>query len=144
MPDGRVPRFAFDGHSVRYRNRFVRTREYVAEERAGRMLFRSFGTNVPGGLRRNLLRLRGDSLCEGDETCATCALDCAVCPPPACTGTIGGWDGCRGNGCAVCTELLLAYPRYFENHVACVPNVTCAAVFFTCYAACPAPTPADM
>jgi len=56
--DGMVTRFAFDGHSVRYRNRFVRTREYVAEERAGRMLFRSFGTNVPGGLRRNLLRLR--------------------------------------------------------------------------------------
>ena len=56
--DGMVTRFEFGGGEVRYKNRFVRTREYVAEERAGRMLYRSFGTNLPGGLRRNLLRLR--------------------------------------------------------------------------------------
>lgn len=56
--DGMVTRFAFDGVSVRYRNRYVRTDEYLAEERAGRMLYRSFGTNLPGGLRRNMLRLR--------------------------------------------------------------------------------------
>jgi all-trans-8'-apo-beta-carotenal 15,15'-oxygenase len=56
--DGMVVRFAFDGTSVVYRNRFVRTREYVAEERAGRMLFRSFGTNLPGGLRPNFFNLR--------------------------------------------------------------------------------------
>ena len=55
--DGMVTRMAFDGDSVRYRNRFVRTEEYAAEERAGRMLYRSFGTNLPGGLRRNLLKL---------------------------------------------------------------------------------------
>ncbi len=55
--DGMVLRLAFDGSSVRYRNRFVRTQEYVAEERAGRMVYRSFGTNLPGGLRRNFLRL---------------------------------------------------------------------------------------
>ena len=56
--DGMVTRFAFADGAVRYRNRFVRTREYVAEERAGRMLYRSFGTNLPGGLLKNLLRLR--------------------------------------------------------------------------------------
>ncbi len=56
--DGMVARFAFDGHAVRYRNRFVRTDEYVAEERARRMLYRSFGTNLPGGVIRNFLRLR--------------------------------------------------------------------------------------
>ncbi len=55
--DGMVTRFAFDGGAVHYRNRFVRTAELVAEERAGRMLYRSFGTNLPGGLRRNFLRL---------------------------------------------------------------------------------------
>jgi all-trans-8'-apo-beta-carotenal 15,15'-oxygenase len=55
--DGMVTRLAFDGRGVRYRNRFVRTTEYLAEARAGRMLFRSFGTNLPGGLRRNFLRL---------------------------------------------------------------------------------------
>ncbi len=56
--DGLVTRFAFGDGAVRYRNRFVRTREFVAEERAGRMLYRSFGTNLPGGIRRNVLRIR--------------------------------------------------------------------------------------
>ncbi len=51
--DGHVARFHFDGASVRYRDRYVRTREYLTEERAGRPLFRSFGTNKPGGVRRN-------------------------------------------------------------------------------------------
>jgi len=56
--DGMVTRFAFTGTTVHYRNRFVRTDEYLAETRARRMLYRSFGTNVPGGLRRNFLNLR--------------------------------------------------------------------------------------
>lgn len=56
--DGMVVRLSFDGRGVHYRNRFVRTEEYAAEQRAGRMLYRSFGTNLPGGLRRNFLRLR--------------------------------------------------------------------------------------
>jgi all-trans-8'-apo-beta-carotenal 15,15'-oxygenase len=51
-------RFAFDDGVVRYRNRFVRTRERAREAAAGRALYRSFGTNLPGGLRRNFLRLR--------------------------------------------------------------------------------------
>ena len=55
--DGMVTRFEFNGQSVRYRNRYVRTEEFIAEERAGRMLYRSFGTNLPGGLRTNFLRL---------------------------------------------------------------------------------------
>ena len=55
--DGMVTRFEFNGQSVRYQNRYVRTAEYIAEERAGRMLFRSFGTNLPGGLLHNFLRL---------------------------------------------------------------------------------------
>jgi len=55
--DGLVLRFAFDGRRVRYRNRFVRTRELMEEALAGRMLYRTFGTNLPGGLRRNALRM---------------------------------------------------------------------------------------
>ncbi|MBW3129774.1 carotenoid oxygenase family protein [Hymenobacter profundi] len=51
--DGMVARFHFDGQRVRYRNRHVQTAELVAEEKAGRMLYRSFGTNLPGGLRAN-------------------------------------------------------------------------------------------
>lgn len=54
--DGMVARFRFDGQQMRYRNRHVRTAEFVAEEKAGRMLYRSFGTNLPGGLRANFLK----------------------------------------------------------------------------------------
>jgi len=56
--DGMVARFVFDGHGVRYRNRYVRTREFVAEQAAGRMLYRSFGTNLPGGLRANFGKMQ--------------------------------------------------------------------------------------
>ena len=56
--DGMISRFAFTGGSVHYRNRYVRTAEYEAEARAGRILYRNFGTNLPGGLIRNLLRLK--------------------------------------------------------------------------------------
>lgn len=60
--DGMIARFAISSDErgeavVDYRNRWVRTEEFLAEERAGRMLYRSFGTNLPGGLRRNLLKL---------------------------------------------------------------------------------------
>lgn len=40
--DGHVTRLDLAGGQVRYTNRFVRTAEYLAEERAGRMLYRSF------------------------------------------------------------------------------------------------------
>jgi all-trans-8'-apo-beta-carotenal 15,15'-oxygenase len=56
--DGHINRFAFDGRDVSYRNRYVRTREFLAEESARRILFRNFGTNIPGGLRKNLFRTR--------------------------------------------------------------------------------------
>ena len=54
--DGMVARFRFDGQRVLYRNRHVRTQEFVAEEKAGRMLYRSFGTNLPGGVRANFMK----------------------------------------------------------------------------------------
>ncbi|RYE86655.1 MAG: carotenoid oxygenase family protein [Myxococcales bacterium] len=56
--DGMITRFEVSDRGVAYRNRFVETAEYAAESRAGRMLFRGFGSNLPGGLRANLLRLR--------------------------------------------------------------------------------------
>jgi len=54
--DGMVARFSFSDKGIRYRNRHVRTREFCAEEAAGRMLFRGFGTNLPGGIGANALR----------------------------------------------------------------------------------------
>lgn len=56
--DGMIAKFAFDGQTVRYRNRYVRTAEFLAEEAAGRMLYRSFGTNLPGGIRTNAFRMQ--------------------------------------------------------------------------------------
>lgn len=61
--DGMVTRFAIGSASgdsrprIRYRNRYVRTREFVTEEHAGRILYRGFGTNLPGGVWANFLRL---------------------------------------------------------------------------------------
>lgn len=56
--DGMISRFRIHEGGVRYRNRYVRTREYLEEKRAGTMRYRAFGTNLPGGLTKNLLRLR--------------------------------------------------------------------------------------
>jgi all-trans-8'-apo-beta-carotenal 15,15'-oxygenase len=56
--DGHITKLDMRGGQVRYSNRFVRTREYLEEERAGRMRYRAFGTNLPGGLFANLFRLQ--------------------------------------------------------------------------------------
>ena len=56
--DGMISRFEFDGRRVHYRNRHVRTREFLEEEKAGRMLHRSFGTNLPGGFWKNAFRMQ--------------------------------------------------------------------------------------
>jgi hypothetical protein len=92
--------------------------------------------------------------CVRNDTCSGQFFTCnASCPapteaekqPPAgtCSGTSGQWAGCRGNGCAVCTEKLAQYPNYFKNHPNCVKNTTCAGVFGTCNSNCPAPSAAD-
>ncbi|MBA3548392.1 MAG: carotenoid oxygenase family protein [Nannocystis sp.] len=56
--DGHLNRFAFTDQGVVYRNRYVRTREFLDEEAARKILYRNFGTNIPGGFRKNLLRMR--------------------------------------------------------------------------------------
>jgi hypothetical protein len=90
--------------------------------------------------------------CVVNDTCAGQFFTCnAACPAPtdadrdvaACDGTPGQWSGCRGTGCSVCSEKLSAYPLYFQNHPSCLKNDTCGGQFFTCNAACPAPTAAD-
>jgi hypothetical protein len=61
-----------------------------------------------------------------------------------CTGTPGGWDGCRGSGCWVCKERVEGYTKYFKNHPRCILNETCDGYWGTCNADCPAPTGADL
>jgi all-trans-8'-apo-beta-carotenal 15,15'-oxygenase len=55
--DGMVCRYHFDGERVHYRNRYVQTREFLAEARANRLLYRNLGVNLPGGVMRNAFRL---------------------------------------------------------------------------------------
>ncbi|HMU40201.1 MAG TPA: carotenoid oxygenase family protein [Pseudomonadota bacterium] len=60
--DGMVVRFAIGGLGsdgrpcIRYRNSYVRTTEFVYEQRAGRLLYRNFGTQRSGGFFGNLFR----------------------------------------------------------------------------------------
>ncbi len=56
--DGMITKFEFQGGKIHYSNRYVRTKEFVAEEKEGKMLYRSFGTNLPGGIWRNFMRMR--------------------------------------------------------------------------------------
>jgi len=90
--------------------------------------------------------------CVVNNTCNGEFYECnAACPAPTyadrdpqmCNGSAGGWNGCRGNGCAVCSELLTEYPLYIQNHPTCAKNDTCAGEFYQCNSACPAPTEAD-
>lgn len=86
--------------------------------------------------------------CQKNTTCNNQFFTCSSnCPQPTsadtCNGTSGEWQGCRGNGCAVCAELVAGYPRYFANHPACAQNGTCAGSYGTCNSNCPAPTEGD-
>ncbi|NTU82661.1 MAG: Apocarotenoid-15,15'-oxygenase [Chloroflexales bacterium] len=57
--DGMVVAVSFRDGRAYYRNRFVQTAGYVAEQRAGRPLYRGvFGTQLPGGWAPNFLNLR--------------------------------------------------------------------------------------
>lgn len=56
--DGMISRFEIKGQSIHYSNRYVRTEEFVAEEAAGKILHRSFGTNIPGGFWKNFLKMK--------------------------------------------------------------------------------------
>ena len=52
--DGMIQAFDFLDGKVRYRNRFVRTRKYLAEEAAGKFVLPTWSTRAPGGMLRNM------------------------------------------------------------------------------------------
>lgn len=54
--DGMITKFTFDNGVAYYSNRYVQTHEFQEEEAAGKMLYRSFGTNLPGGLWSNAMK----------------------------------------------------------------------------------------
>lgn len=53
--DGMVQAFRFHERGVHYRNRFVRTDKFVAEEASGSFVYPSWSTQAPGGFRANFL-----------------------------------------------------------------------------------------
>lgn len=57
--DGMISRISFVNGRAHYRNRFVRTEGYVAEQKAGKILHRGvFGTQKPGGWLANIFDLK--------------------------------------------------------------------------------------
>ncbi|MCD0452406.1 carotenoid oxygenase family protein [Actinocorallia sp. API 0066] len=54
--DGMVSQFVFDGRSARFRNRYVRTRQFRQTRRSDRLRRPGVGTPRPGGLLANLGR----------------------------------------------------------------------------------------
>ncbi|XGV99347.1 MAG: carotenoid oxygenase family protein [Leptolyngbya sp. BL-A-14] len=57
--DGMICAIAFDNGRAHFRNRFVRTEGYLAEQAAGRILYRGvFGTQKPGGWLANAFDFR--------------------------------------------------------------------------------------
>jgi len=54
--DGMVQSFTFHDRGVRYRNRFVRTKRFVEEEKVERFLYPTWCTQAPGGLPANFWR----------------------------------------------------------------------------------------
>lgn len=92
--------------------------------------------------------------CTKNDRCDGLFFECsASCPEPTdadkaplagtCDGSVGQWDGCRGNGCLACTDALVNYPKYFANNPRCVPNPNCEGRHGTCNDNCPAPTAKD-
>lgn len=55
--DGMLCAFSFLDGRVHFRNRYVRTPKYVEETAAQRVLYRGFGTQVPGGFWKNFLKM---------------------------------------------------------------------------------------
>ncbi len=55
--DGMLCAFTFLDGRVHFKNRYVRTPKYIEETAAQKVLYRGFGTQVPGGLSKNFLKM---------------------------------------------------------------------------------------
>lgn len=80
----------------------------------------------------------GEQVCGSDGVFGVCKNSGMCCGAP------GGWHGCEGNGCAVCSDLVKAYPNYFKLHPSCIPQLSCGTSYGVCSAVCPSPTNADL
>ena len=118
--DGMITALRFEAGSVSLSNRFVRTREWEEEQKAGKFLYRGvFGTQKPGGLLANAFDTRlknianthvvplGDQLLALWEASSPHALD----PDSLDTHGISLLDGALKPG-----EPFSAHPRFDPGH----------------------------
>ncbi|MEB3166086.1 MAG: carotenoid oxygenase family protein, partial [Cyanobacteriota bacterium] len=118
--DGMIAALRFSDTGVTLRNRFVRTEGWLAEEKAGRLLYRGvFGTQKPGGPLANAFDVRlknianthvvrlGDQLLALWEASSPHALD----PDSLETRGITLLDGALKPG-----EAFSAHPRFDPGH----------------------------
>ena len=54
--DGMISRFTFKEGAAHFKNAYVRTPKYVKETEEQKILYRGFGTQIPGGLKANFLK----------------------------------------------------------------------------------------
>ena len=54
--DGMLSQFTFSGSQVHFRNRYIRTPKYIEETSEQKILYRGFGTQIPGGFLKNMFR----------------------------------------------------------------------------------------
>jgi all-trans-8'-apo-beta-carotenal 15,15'-oxygenase len=118
--DGMISAFRFEGGQARLTNRFVRTEGWLAEEQAGRFVYRGvFGTQKPGGPLANAFDLRlknianthvvqlGDQLLALWEAAEPHALD----PRTLETRGLSRLEGLLKPG-----EAFSAHPRFDPGH----------------------------
>ena len=118
--DGMITALRFEAGQASLRNRFVRTEGWLAEEQAGRFVFRGvFGTQKPGGVIANAFDLRlknignthvvrlGDQLLALWEASSPHALD----PVSLETRGVSLLDGVLKPG-----EAFSAHPRFDPGH----------------------------
>jgi all-trans-8'-apo-beta-carotenal 15,15'-oxygenase len=55
--DGMLAAFSIDEGKVHFRNRYIRTPKYIEETAAQKILYRGFGTQIPGGWYKNAFKL---------------------------------------------------------------------------------------
>jgi all-trans-8'-apo-beta-carotenal 15,15'-oxygenase len=55
--DGMLCAFTFRNGRAHFKNRYVRTPKYVEETAAQQIRYRGFGTQIPGGFRKNFLKM---------------------------------------------------------------------------------------
>ena len=111
--DGAINAVTFTGGRVHFNSRFVRTTKYLKETAEQRILFRGVGTQIPGGMWRNMFRTPGNAantnvILHGGKLLALWEGGKPWELDPGTLDTIGEYDF---NGAMARTQPFSAHPR---------------------------------